>query len=74
MASPTYRRYAAYHEQAHEEYPTSRPEAHPAVCRIERHSDLGPGCFFFVRLPDGHLLDCGTDPFRALTVARLLED
>lgn len=29
-------------------------------CRIERVTDLGPGDEYFVRLPDGYLLPCGT--------------
>jgi hypothetical protein len=53
---------------------TELPCEHPLVSHIERHSDIGPGHFFYVRLPDGHLLDCGTDKFRALAVACLLED
>lgn len=48
---------------------TNLPEG---VSFIERHSELGPGRFWFVRLSDGHLLDCGTDPDRAMALSAVL--
>lgn len=31
------------------------------VCRIDRGGEQGGATFWYVRLPDGYLLDCGFD-------------
>lgn len=58
---------------AHKNYHELAASPPSMVGHIERHCDLGPGRFYFVRLPDGHLLDCGADCFRAYALSHLLE-
>jgi len=35
------------------------------VCEVDRVTDVGPGHQYYVRLPDGSLVDCGIDKDRA---------
>lgn len=39
------------------------------VCEITHVTDCGPGPQYFVRLPDGYLIECGIDKKRAGFVA-----
>ena len=42
------------------------------VCWRDRVTDMGPGQEWFVRLPDGYLLECGIEEARAQRLARAI--
>lgn len=48
------------------------PIAPAEICSQERHAEIGGAVWWFVRLANGHLVDCGTNMSDANKIARAI--